>query len=86
LERTAAVAALFATARSVAAELGFELGEGGTGGASDGNFTAAAGVPTLDGLGPEGDGAHANHEHVLVDRLAPRAALLAGLLLAIGGR
>jgi glutamate carboxypeptidase len=40
----------------------------------------------LDGLGPEGDGAHANHEHVLVDRLAPRAALLAGLLLAIGGR
>jgi glutamate carboxypeptidase len=84
-ERTEAVARLFAIARGIAAELGFELGEGATGGGSDGNFTAALGVPTLDGLGAEGDGAHAAHEHVLVDRLAPRAALLAGLLARIGG-
>jgi glutamate carboxypeptidase len=84
-ERTEAVGRLFAQARAVAAELGFELGEGATGGGSDGNFTAALGVPTLDGLGAEGDGAHAAHEHVLVDRLAPRAALLAGLISRIGG-
>ena len=64
---------------SAALDLG-HLGEGGTGGASDANLTAAMGVPTLDGLGPEGDGAHANHEHVLVASLPRRAALLAGLL------
>jgi glutamate carboxypeptidase len=85
-ERTPAVAALFDTARAVAAELGFQLNEGATGGGSDGNFAAALGVPTLDGLGAEGDGAHGLHEHVLVDRLAPRAALLAGLILRIAGR
>lgn len=86
LERTDEVARLFAAAQSVAVALGFELREGSTGGASDGNFTAAAGVPTLDGLGAEGDGAHADHEHILVDRLARRAALIAGLLVEIGGR
>jgi glutamate carboxypeptidase len=80
LERTAEVVRLYERARMVAARLGRELKEGGTGGGSDGNFTAALGVPTLDGLGPEGDGAHALHEHVIVSDLAWRAAFLAGLL------
>lgn len=80
LERTPAVMSLFAQARSIAAELGFELGEGASGGASDGNFTAAIGIPTLDGLGVEGEGAHAEHEHILVADLPRRAALLTALL------
>ena len=63
---------------------GRDLAEGATGGASDGNFTAALGVPTLDGLGALGDGPHALHEHVLINELAPRAALLAGLILRLG--
>jgi glutamate carboxypeptidase len=83
LERTAGVARLFELARAIAAELGHELHEGGTGGGSDGNFTAARGVPTLDGLGPVGDGAHAAGEHVLVEALAWRAALIAGLVLRV---
>ncbi|MGE3844359.1 MAG: M20 family metallopeptidase [Vicinamibacterales bacterium] len=82
-ERTAAVADVYEHARSVASSLGFELGEGGTGGASDANLTGAIGVPTLDGLGALGDGAHALHEHVLVDALPRRAALLAGLVLRL---
>ena len=86
LERTPAVVRLFELAQGCARELGRELGEGGTGGGSDGNFTAAAGVPTLDGLGPEGDGAHALHEHVLVADLAWRAAFLAVLLTRLGSR
>jgi glutamate carboxypeptidase len=85
MERTAGVAALYATARAVAAEMGLDLEEGGTGGASDGNFTAGLGVPTLDGLGAVGDGAHALHEHVLVSSLAERAALLAGLIGRVAG-
>jgi glutamate carboxypeptidase len=80
LERTAAVVRLYETARGVAAELGRDLGEGSTGGGSDGNFTAALGIPTLDGLGAVGDGAHALHEHVVVADLPWRAALLAGLV------
>ena len=84
LERTAAVERLYEKARSVAAELGRDLGEGSTGGGSDGNFTAALGVPTLDGLGPIGDGAHALHEHVIVDELPWRAALVAGLMVRLG--
>ena len=60
-----------------------DLREGATGGGSDGNLTAAAGVPTLDGLGPEGEGAHADHEHVLVESLPRRAALIAGLLVEV---
>ncbi len=80
MERTDGVARLFALAVDVAAGLGVRLTEGATGGGSDGNFTAALGVPTLDGLGAVGDGAHAAHEHVEVAWLAPRAALLAGLL------
>jgi len=83
LERTAAVAGLFDRARAVAAALGLTLSEGATGGGSDGNFTASLGVPTLDGLGAVGDGAHALHEHVLVDALPDRAALIAGLLQSI---
>ena len=83
LERTAAVARLYATARDVARTLGRALAEGSTGGGSDGNFTAALGVPTLDGLGPQGDGAHAIHEHVLIDDLPWRAAFLAGLLITL---
>jgi len=80
LERTDKVARLYSEAREVARELGQELGEGGTGGGSDGNFTAALGVPTLDGLGAVGDGAHALHEHVDIDSLCERAALVAGLM------
>jgi glutamate carboxypeptidase len=85
LERTAGVARLYWLARDVAATLGFELGEGGTGGASDGNFTAALGVPTLDGLGADGAGAHAAHEHIVADALPLRAALVAGLLARVEG-
>ncbi|MGC2109904.1 MAG: M20 family metallopeptidase [Candidatus Korobacteraceae bacterium] len=83
LERTQQVAGLFAVARNVAGELGFELNEVAVGGGSDGNFTAGIGVPTLDGLGAVGDGAHASHEHVVASELPRRAALLAGLIQAI---
>jgi len=83
LERGEHVARLYRTARAVAASLDFDLQEGGTGGGSDGNFTAALGVPTLDGLGPRGDGAHAVHEHVELADLPWRAAFLAGLLVRL---
>lgn len=83
LQRTAGVARLYSQARAVARELGLELAEGGTGGGSDGNFTAALGVPTLDGLGAIGGGAHALHEHVEIAALPGRAALVAGLLLRL---
>jgi len=83
LERSDKVARLYSEAREVARELGQELGEGGTGGGSDGNFTAALGVPTLDGLGAVGDGAHALHEHVDIESLSGRAALVAGLMTRI---
>jgi glutamate carboxypeptidase len=74
-------AALFSLASSVAAELGLPpLRSAAVGGASDGNFTAGAGTPTLDGLGAVGGGAHADHEHVLVNALPGRAALLAALI------
>ncbi len=80
MERSEGVARLFGLARDVAAEMGVDLAEGGTGGGSDGNFTAALGIPTLDGLGAIGDGAHALHEHVELDPLPVRAALIAGVL------
>lgn len=80
LERTAAVARLFEQARSIALSLGFELGEAQVGGASDGNFIAALGIPVLDGLGVDGDGAHAIHEHIFAAAIPRRAALLAGLI------
>lgn len=79
LEPTAASTALYEGARRIAADLGFALGAARVGGGSDGNFTAAAGVPTLDGLGPRGSGAHARDEHVEVDDLPLRAALIAAL-------
>ena len=83
-ERTPQVARLYERARAVAAELGRDLGEGTTGGGSDGNFTGALGVPTLDGLGAVGDGAHALDEHVVTADLTWRAALLAGLIARCG--
>ncbi|HUI84613.1 MAG TPA: M20 family metallopeptidase [Candidatus Binatia bacterium] len=83
LERTPQVAALFAVARRIAHELGFKLDEIAVGGGSDGNFTAGIGIPTLDGLGAVGDGAHAAHEHVIAAELPRRAALLAGLIQAV---
>ncbi|HXU40187.1 MAG TPA: M20 family metallopeptidase [Blastocatellia bacterium] len=83
LERTAGVVRLFHHARDIAARLGFELGERAVGGASDGNFAAALDVPVLDGLGVDGDGAHAAHEHILVTDIVPRAALLAGLVASL---
>jgi len=80
MERTAGVGALYEKAREVAKELGWELGEASVGGGSDGNFTTALGIPTLDGLGGVGEGAHAEHESVLISELPRRAALLAGLI------
>lgn len=80
LERGEGVVRLYREAQRVAADLGRKLDEGGAGGGSDGNFTAALGVPTLDGLGPSGDGAHALHEHVVLSDLTWRAALVAGLI------
>jgi len=73
-------AALFARAKSLAAQAGLSVGECTVGGGSDGNFTAALGIPTLDGLGAVGDSAHSSHEHILVSAMADRAALLASLL------
>jgi glutamate carboxypeptidase len=83
MERTSGTAALYRQARKLAAELGFPLPEAAVGGGSDGNFTSALGVPTLDGLGAVGEGAHAAHEHVLISHLAPRTALLAALIASI---
>jgi len=83
MERTPGVAALFTKAASVARELGWDLEEAAVGGGSDGNFTAALGIPTLDGLGVVGEGAHAEHESLLISELPRRAALLAGLITSI---
>ena len=73
---------LFEQAHAAAAELGWALRETAVGGASDGNFVSALGRPVLDGLGAVGDGAHARHEHVLLDHVPSRTALLAGILMA----
>jgi glutamate carboxypeptidase len=73
-------AGLFKTAKSLGLEMGLTIGECAVGGGSDGNFTAALGIPTLDGLGAVGDGAHSLHEHILIDFMPKRAALLAALL------
>ena len=83
MERSAGIRALFKTAKSLARKIGVELEESTTGGGSDGNFTAALGVPTLDGLGGVGEGAHAANESILIDRIADRTALLAGLVEAL---
>jgi glutamate carboxypeptidase len=85
LERTSGVARLFALARQAGGELGIDVAEGSTGGGSDGSFCAALGIPTLDGLGAIGDGAHALHEHVEIPALAPRAALIALLMAKLTG-
>jgi glutamate carboxypeptidase len=82
LERSA-TGAIFERAREIGMQIDMELQEGGTGGGSDGNFTGALGVPTLDGLGMPGNGAHADHEHILVDQIPVRAALLTALLLEL---
>ena len=83
MERSAGIRQLFRTARRLAAELGVNLEESMSGGGSDGNFTAALGVPTLDGLGAVGEGAHATHESILINRIADRTALLAKLVAAL---
>ena len=80
MERTTAVAAAFERAREIGAGIGLVLTEAGTGGGSDGNFTAAVGATTIDGLGCPGDGGHAEHEHILIPGLFERTALLLGLL------
>jgi glutamate carboxypeptidase len=80
MERTRGTVTLFKRAQGLAAGLGLSLEEASTGGASDGNFTSALGIPTLDGMGAVGEGAHAVHESILIEHLAPRTALLAGML------
>jgi glutamate carboxypeptidase len=82
MERSRGTVRLFRQAQALASELGFALDEAATGGGSDGNFTAALGIPTLDGMGAVGEGAHARHESVLIEHLAPRTALLAAMLMA----
>lgn len=82
LERTLAVVELFEKARAIAAQVDFKLGEAQVGGASDGNFMAALGIPVLDGLGISGDGAHAVHEHIEAGDIARRGALIGGLLIS----
>jgi len=81
MERKSGTIALFRKARALAAEMGFTLDEASTGGGSDGNFTAALGIPTLDGMGAVGAGAHATHEHVVKKHLVERTALLAGMMI-----
>ena len=81
MERSRGTVRLFRKAHLLARELGFELNEASTGGGSDGNFTAALGIPTLDGMGAVGEGAHASHESVFIEHLAPRTALLAAMLI-----
>jgi len=83
MERTENIAALFQRAAGIARELGFELREASVGGGSDGNFAAAVGASVLDGLGPLGDGAHAEHEHIVIDSLPERAGLVAELVAAL---
>ncbi|MFT4113548.1 M20 family metallopeptidase [Silvibacterium sp.] len=83
MERTRGTVALYRQARTLAGKLGFSLQEAATGGGSDGNFTSALGIPTLDGMGAVGEGAHAPHESLLVKDLAPRTALLAAMLLEL---
>ncbi|HEY8225124.1 MAG TPA: M20 family metallopeptidase [Pyrinomonadaceae bacterium] len=83
LERTTAVIELFQKARAIAGKMDFDLGETQVGGASDGNFLAALGIPVLDGLGISGDGAHAVHEHIELDDIPRRGALIAALVCSV---
>jgi glutamate carboxypeptidase len=82
MERTRGTVQLYRRAQALAAELDYHLPEAAVGGASDGNFTSALGIPTLDGMGAVGEGAHAAHESIVLEHLAPRTALLAGMLAA----
>jgi len=82
MERSKRGIALFMQAKALADRLGFTLTEAGTGGGSDGNFTAALGIPTLDGMGAVGEGAHAAHESIFLKHIVPRTTLLAGMLQA----
>ena len=83
MERGTGTVRLFEQARGLAAELGWQLDEAATGGGSDGNFTAGLGIPTLDGMGAVGEGAHAAHESLLLDELLPRTILLAAMVAAV---
>ena len=83
MERTSAIAALYTKAAAIAHNLGWKLDEAAVGGGSDGNFTAALRVPTLDGLGAVGDGAHSPRESVVISELPKRATLLAGLIASL---
>jgi len=83
MEETPASRRLYEIARRLAADEGIELSASGTGGGSDGNFTAALGIPTLDGLGAVGDGSHADHEHIVVSAVSPRLAWFTRLLAAL---
>jgi glutamate carboxypeptidase len=80
MERTAGVAALYTKAQAIAQQIDWKLEEAAVGGGSDGNFTAGIGIPTLDGMGGAGQGAHAVHEHILISELPRRALLLAGMI------
>jgi glutamate carboxypeptidase len=80
MERNAGVAALYRKAQALAQQIGWKLEEAAVGGGSDGNFTAGLGIPTLDGMGAVGDGAHAAHEHIVISELPRRALLLAGMI------
>jgi glutamate carboxypeptidase len=83
MERTSGVASLYKKARRIAGHVGWHLDEAAVGGGSDGNFTAGMGIPTLDGLGGVGEGAHAVHEFILISELPRRALLLAGMIEAV---
>ena len=83
MERKPGTIALFKQARKLAAEIGLSLQEASTGGGSDGNFTAALGIPTLDGMGAVGAGAHANHEHIVRAHLVERTTLLTAMLASV---
>lgn len=80
MERTSGVAELYKKARSIAQKINWKLEEAAVGGGSDGNFTAGIGIPTLDGMGAVGEGAHAVHEHIVISELPRRALLLAGMI------
>lgn len=84
MQRNDAIASVYALARESAARIGVDLREAAVGGASDGNFAAAMGLPVLDGLGAVGAGAHARHEHISVDGMVERAAVAAGVIAAFG--
>jgi glutamate carboxypeptidase len=83
MERNAGVVALYRKAQAVARQIGWKLEEAAVGGGSDGNFTAGMGIPTLDGMGGVGEGAHAVHEHILISELPRRALLLSGMIESI---